>query len=170
MICCSHPPGLGKWPPSGLLPHSTKQAPSHTPSISTYIPLFKTSPGMAETAAVYQPTTIPMSRPPTRSNTLSHRFTTPPSLPVAGFINTSATTSPTTVQPTQATPGVSSPHQLRIDPGGRWGWVSRHPIAMTFAIIVLVVVVLIIVMIVTLNSDVQQLYNQIPYGVTGVSA
>ena len=41
---------------------------------------------------------------------------------------------------------------------------------MTFAMTVLVVVVLIIVIIVTLNGDVQQLYNQIPYNETGVSA
>ena len=40
---------------------------------------------------------------------------------------------------------------------------------MTFAIAVLIAVVLMIVMIVMLNSDVQQLYNQILYNETGVS-
>jgi len=85
-------------------------------------------------------------------------------------IHTGATASSVVVQPTQTAHVPSSHHQPRVDPGGRWGWLSRHPIATTFSIAVLVVVVLIIVMIVTLNGGVQQLYNQIPYNETGVSA
>lgn len=81
-------------------------------------------------------------------------------------MHASTTMSPTAARHTQTTPSVS--HRL-ASREGRWSWVARHPIAITFSIIIFIVVVLIIVMIITLNGDVQPLYGQIPYNVTGVS-
>ena len=110
-----------------------------------------------------------MSRRSARSNAVAPRLSTPPNPSRTSLIHASTTTSSATVQPAQTAPCVLLPHQL-TRPEGRWSWVSRHPIATIFSIIIFIVVILIIVMILTLNGDVQPLYGQIPYNVTGVSA
>jgi len=50
----------------------------------------------------------------------------------------------------------------------RWGWIRRHPVPITFSIAVFLVLLIIVIMLLTLNSDVQPLYEQMPYNSTGV--
>ena len=54
---------------------------------------------------------------------------------------------------------------------GRWVRIARrYPIQITFSVIVFFVLLIIVIMVLTLNLGVQQLYNQVPYNVTGVRA
>jgi len=109
-----------------------------------------------------------MSRRSPHPNPPSPRFSIPPSSPRICISCANTTTPPTTVQPTRTTPTVSFLHRL-INPDGSWGWVFHHPITILFSIVVFVVVFLITLMVLILNSDVQALYAQNPYNVTGVS-
>jgi len=82
--------------------------------------------------------------------------------------------------PTQPTPGLTSkvlnpsatvsaatqlPDATQRD---RWGWIQRYPVPITFSIVVFFVLMIITIMLLTLNSDVQQLYDQLPSDATGV--
>lgn len=51
---------------------------------------------------------------------------------------------------------------------GRWERIRRYPVPITFSIVVFLVLLIIVIMLLTLNSGVQQLYNQVPYNDTGV--
>jgi len=82
-------------------------------------------------------------------------------------------TPPLPSQPTPGLiPGVSSSSEA-VSPGAtqgdRWGRIRRYPVLITFSIIVFFVLLIIMIMLLTLNEGVQQLYNQMPHNVTGVS-
>lgn len=52
---------------------------------------------------------------------------------------------------------------------GRWVRIARrYPIQITFSVVVCSVLLVIVIVVLTLNMGVQQLYNQLPYNVTGV--
>jgi len=92
-----------------------------------------------------------------------------------GFHSSTSTTAPSaTFQPISTTPGGNAgpANGVQFDVSrhrSRWGWISQYPIGAILSIVVLLVLAVIILMIVTLNGDVQPLYGQIPYNVTGVS-
>ena len=50
---------------------------------------------------------------------------------------------------------------------GRWERIRRYPVPIT-SIVIFLVLLVIVIMLLTLNSGVQQLYNQVPYNETGV--
>lgn len=89
-----------------------------------------------------------------------------------------ASTPPHPIQPTPGLiPNVSNP-SVTVSPAtqlpdatqaGRWGRIRRYPVPITFSIVIFFVLLIIVVMVLTLNSGVQQLYNQVPYNITGVS-
>ncbi|KAF9644675.1 hypothetical protein BDM02DRAFT_3190381 [Thelephora ganbajun] len=83
-------------------------------------------------------------------------------------------------QPTQSTPELTlkipspstsvSPGQLPDVPKrDRWGWMRRYPVPITFSTLIFFVLLMIMIMLLRLNSDVEYLYGQVPYNVTGVA-
>lgn len=101
-------------------------------------------------------------------------FLTQPIKSGEGSSNSNNAVSSATLQPTVTTtsgdPGPSNDAQPAVTSRqSRWEWISRYPIATIFSIIVSLVVVLVIVMVLTLNSDVQALYKQLPWNVTGIA-
>ena len=108
------------------------------------------------------------------TSTLSIPGLTQSTAPGSKNFHSSTTTSSATFQPTLTIPcGNPGPaNGVKFDVGrhrSRWGWISRYPVGAILSIVMLLVLAMIILMILTLNGDVQPLYGQVPYNVTGVS-
>lgn len=106
-------------------------------------------------AAVSDPSTLPL---PTRRSPSVTGSTLGPTAEIA---ECSAAPSPGTTRLPDTVPTPTN--------AGRWVRAARrYPIQTTFSVIVCFVLLIIVITVLTLNMGVQQLYDQLPYNVTGV--